>query len=477
MTDCSICCEAFTKQPSKKQATCPYCDILACVKCTQTYLLGSHEDPHCLNCRRAWSRSVMDKNLLRGWLDGDYKKHRENILVDRERSRLPAAQIILEQQKEANGYEPARQTLVEELANLRQLAYAKDLELQTMTNRIYALRHGRAFGDKKEEDRRVFTMPCPATDCRGFLSSAYKCGLCDIYVCPHCREIKGTHDAAHTCNPDTVATVTKLKKECRNCPDCGTNIFRIEGCAQMFCTNCKTPFDWNSGKKITTGAIHNPHYFEYLRQVNGNVMPRAPGDIPCVNNLPNGHSYERGLASYRMKDYSFTDGNGIVNSGKITPDFRNLATALMTITHIQHVEIPATTNGQEHVDNTLHNLRFLRGEIDETRWKQLLQMKEKRRMKRDEMRQVYEAFVGTCVDIYGPIMEIISSTPVVYNPPLEKINTLAKALLNTSNQFLTLRDIFNTALLDISRRYKCQVFQISEIYKATVGRYSTTVED
>ena len=151
MTDCSICCEAFTKQPSKKQATCPYCDILACVKCTQTYLLGSHEDPHCLNCRRAWSRSVMDKNLLRGWLDGDYKKHRENILVDRERSRLPAAQIILEQQKEANGYEPARQTLVEELANLRQLAYAKDLELQTMTNRIYALRHGRAFGDKKEE--------------------------------------------------------------------------------------------------------------------------------------------------------------------------------------------------------------------------------------------------------------------------------------------------------------------------------------
>jgi hypothetical protein len=435
-----------------------------------------------MGCRRAWPRSVIDTLLLRGWLDGEYKKHRENILVDRERSRLPAAQIIIEQQKEADAREPIRAKLADELASLRVATYAKELELQTEINHIHALRHGRPFGDKKEEERRVFTMPCPAADCRGFLSSAYKCGVCDIYACPHCREIKGAHDAEHTCNSDTVATVAKLKKECRNCPDCGTNIFRIEGCAQMFCTNCKTPFDWNSGKKITNGAIHNPHYFEYLRQVNGNVMPRAPGDIPCGANLPTAFRFERGIRPYNSREYSFEDEDGITKSGRITPDFNYLYTAIMTITHIQHIEIPATTNGQEMTDNSEYNVRFLRGELDEARWKQLLQMKEKRRMKRDEMRQIYEAFVGTCVDIYGQITVHFTDVNYAITPSVvvqfsrEKTNALAKSLLISSKQLATLRDIFNTALMDISRRYKCLVFQISPMYKASVGRYSKLVD-
>ena len=49
-----------------------------------------------MGCRRAWTREVMDEILLTTWVNGDYKKHREVILTDRERSRLPAAQIIVE---------------------------------------------------------------------------------------------------------------------------------------------------------------------------------------------------------------------------------------------------------------------------------------------------------------------------------------------------------------------------------------------
>jgi len=49
--------------------------------------------------------------------------------------------------------------------------------------------------------------------------------------------------------------------------------------------------------------------------------------------------------------------------------------------------------------------------------------------------------------------------------------------LTASKQFRTLHGIFNTALMDISRRYKCQVFQISDVYKASVGRYSKLVEN
>lgn len=232
---CSICIEKFTKQPHRKEAKCPYCDIKACTTCTQTYLIGTHEDPHCMGCRRGWTREVLDTILLTTWINGDYKKRREDILFDRERSRLPAAQIIVERRKQAIERESIRSDLINRIremeAKLTSLRNDYTHELQI----FHQLQNGRdpfATGEKKpEEERRVFIMPCPASGCRGFLSTAYKCGVCEIYVCPDCREIKGaSRDTEHTCNPDTVATVQRLKRECRGCPECGTNIFKIEGC-------------------------------------------------------------------------------------------------------------------------------------------------------------------------------------------------------------------------------------------------------
>jgi hypothetical protein len=115
---CSICIEPFTKQPHRKEAKCPYCPIEACVKCTQTYLLGTHEDPHCMGCRRGWSREVLDTILLTTWLNGDYKAHRENILLDRERSRLPVAQIMVERRKIGRERAKYRDALILEVNEL-----------------------------------------------------------------------------------------------------------------------------------------------------------------------------------------------------------------------------------------------------------------------------------------------------------------------------------------------------------------------
>jgi hypothetical protein len=45
----------------------------------------------------------------------------------------------------------------------------------------------------------------------------------------------------------------------------------------MWCTQCKTPFSWHTGKKVFE-RIHNPHYYEWQRQMNGGVAPRVEGD-------------------------------------------------------------------------------------------------------------------------------------------------------------------------------------------------------
>lgn len=603
---CSICVEKFTKQPHRKEAKCPFCDIKSCVTCTQTYLMGTHEDAHCMGCRRGWTREVLDTILLTTWINGDYKKHREDILFDRERSRLPAAQIVVERRKQAEARMPIKINLQTSINELEKKLMGLRNEYMRETSICYQLERGQdpfaTKGEHSQEERRVFVMPCPATDCRGFLSQAYKCGVCEIHVCPDCREIKGTtRDSNHTCDANTVATVQRLKKECRGCPECGTNIFKIEGCFakdtpirhwngniimsqdirvgdiligddykerivdnvvtgedmlyeikqdngtnytvnskhtlvlknidgtvvdicvdeymklddvikksmfgyraipdgsiklssievsskgsgtyygwsingnkrflhkdftvlhncdQMFCTNCNTPFSWTTGKKITNGAIHNPHYFEYLKAVNGGVMPRNPGDIPCIANLPNAWTFERDVSRKYPTAREYTN---------------KLYTALNSITHIQYVEIPRMTTRAEDTDNTPINVRYLIGEIDQKAWKQGLQQKEKSRIKKDEIRMRYEAFVGACVDIYGRIIassrniEPQTSKPASYSD-VTTINNICKDALE---QLVALTKIFNEGMKDISRRYKCLVKHIDDNHKLYNIKHST----
>jgi hypothetical protein len=900
---CMVCIEPFTKQPHRKHAQCPYCDVKACVKCTQAYLVGTHEDAHCMGCRRGWTREVMDSILLSTWLNGEYKKHRQNVLLDREKSRLPAAQILVERRKEGQALEPERVVIADEIAELERQINAKRVEYYRISRRIEAYYRGEdptqtylngGAEAAQERERRVFVMPCPATGCRGFLSQAYKCGVCDVYCCPDCREIKGfSQDDVHTCDPNTVATVRAMKKDTRPCPECGISIFKIEGCFakdtpilqwdgsskmsqdiqvgdelvgddgtkrivqtlmsgddelfeikqnkgetyivnskhtlvlkysgdktihyhttsgvwklmwfdrtekrgrsknfptmeeaksfrdtnltfpdeiemtvdefvkldawskkylmgyksnqgvvwpeknvsldpyvlglwlgdgttglpilasndieiqkymiqwckendaeilhdegvkfrirrrgamnykneqrkaigagassdickgcktrkmeicdttnidevtdtndeqnrltnpftdylkqynvlnekhipkeyimnsreirlkllagiidtdghltkeqhgkrvvitqtvgklcddivllarslgfvvnvtvnerknisvfggekkdyksiahinisgellheiptilprkkcisskpnkdyyrtsievtskgrgtyygwnvdsnhrflhndftvlrncnQMFCTGCHTAFDWVSGKKITTGAIHNPHYFEYLRATNGGHMPRNPGDIPCAGNLPTAWTFDREV-SRRFPHLAHTLSDWL---------FR----ALRVVHHIQQVEIPNQTNAAEDIDNTEHNVRYLTKEIDETRWKQLLQMREKRRIKRDEVRLRFEAFVGACADIFGRIMaearrgDIHENTQhdgvtlrgVIPNNTKDKKAQMTAVCEQAKESLLALRTIFNEGQMDISKRYKCQVLQLDE---------------
>lgn len=467
---CMVCIEPFTKQPNRKRANCPYCDVNACVKCTQSYLIGTHEDAHCMGCRRGWTREVMDANLLSTWLNGDYKKHRQNVLLDRERSRLPAAQILVERRKEGQALEPQRIVITDEIAELEKQMNAKRIEYYRLSQRIETYYRGEdpTAGTGRgaaaaERERRVFVMPCPASECRGFLSQAYKCGVCDIYCCPDCRELKGfSHDAAHTCDPNTVATVRAMKKDTRPCPECGISIFKIEGCNQMFCTGCHTPFDWVSGKKITNGAIHNPHYFEYLRATNGGHMPRNPGDIPCAGNLPTAWAFDREVTR-RFPHLSNTLTDWLFKS-------------LRTVHHIQQVEIPNQTNDAQDMDTTHLNVRYITKDIDEARWKQLLQMREKRRIKRDEIRLRLEAFVGACADIFGRVMAESNRGTIPINQTLGGVtvqgtlpmngNHKKAQIMEACNQakesLMTLRTIFNEGQMDISKRYKCQVLQLGE---------------
>jgi hypothetical protein len=164
-------------------------------------------------------------------------------------------------------------------------------------------------GGKSKGFKRRFVQRCPAEGCNGFIDNNYVCGLCSTRICRSCRVAVGfakgsvpalaaeaaekraaavaaaagvapdpTPSSSHECNPDTLATVRALAADTRPCPGCATPIFKIDGCDQMWCTECHVTFSWKTGLQLQ-GAVHNPHYYQWMRQQTGSV-PRTPGDIP-----------------------------------------------------------------------------------------------------------------------------------------------------------------------------------------------------
>jgi hypothetical protein len=134
---------------------------------------------------------------------------------------------------------------------------------------------------KEKAEVRAFIKPCPAPECKGYLSTAWKCGLCNTWTCPDCHDWKGTcttkddPDHPHTCDAGKIATAKLIAQESQSCPKCGVNICKISGCDLMFCTSCNTGFNWRTGK-IHQGPVHNPHYFEWLQR-SGRTIAQAHG--------------------------------------------------------------------------------------------------------------------------------------------------------------------------------------------------------
>ena len=77
-----------------------------------------------------------------------------------------------------------------------------------------------------------------------------------------------------------------IKKETKGCPQCGVRIYKISGCDQMWCTECKVAFSWNTGKIIYGGQIHNPHYYEWMRRTGGEI-PLNHNEVACGREIDN----------------------------------------------------------------------------------------------------------------------------------------------------------------------------------------------
>lgn len=280
--ECSICCERFTKI-TRSAITCPRqaCLFTACKTCIKTYFKGLTQNPHCMKCKYEFEDIFIIENINRTFFTSELKKNQTEILLQIEQSRIPQTQ---EQAKEFLYIENRNQIILDVRSKKIKLrnTYMKEVKELKQQFDLNWDKLNKSIPRRKREVsiEKTFIMRCQYDNCKGFLSTSYKCGICEQYTCSKCLECMHENE----CDPDKLETVKMIKRETRACPVCSTRIYKIEGCDQMWCTNCNNAFSWKTGL-VQTGAIHNPHYFDFIKKQTG-LQARNPHDIPC-GGIPN----------------------------------------------------------------------------------------------------------------------------------------------------------------------------------------------
>ena len=558
--ECPICIEKFNRS-NRKEIVCSFCQHTSCRTCTETYILNSTAEPSCMNCKKDWSVDFVRDNMTKTFCETKLKEHRENILYDREKSLLPATQGYIQMLKEKN-------RISERISELWRLRNDIEKQIDEEKRRIREIENTDTTVSKQK-----FVRPCPMTNCRGFLSTSYKCGTCNVWVCPDCKEIKGFNkDTAHTCDPETIKSIKAIESETKPCPNCGVSIFKIDGCFtantpiktmtdtpklakdicvgdivlghdgkprdviktvsgedemfevtqssgmtyivnskhklvlldtysnaillltpreylylpetekaymrgirfgienyptinvksigrgiyygfmvsgnplillndftvvhncnQFFCTACNTVFDWKTGKITVGGPVHNPHYFEWVRNNGGNV--RQIGDAPC-GGLPYAYRYTKAIEFYKDQ-YDM-----LINIFRITGEVQDY--------WIRKYPTTSSLHGNRDL-----RVSFLLNSISEEEFKKQLQIREKKIFKNTSIRQVLDTFNTVATE----------NVIAIYEAALGK-----KEISTYLTQMEKIREYTNTCLLDVGRKFNCNVPQIQPDWKKVITK-------
>ncbi len=425
MGDCGICCETYNLKNHTK-VECQFCDFSSCRECVQRYILSTTNDPHCMSCKNAWNREYVDLKCTKVFRNKELKTHRETVLVERERCLLPQTQELVNRKKQELNTIKLLKQAQEEQKRQRELQY----ELE---NQLHRLRAGHDV-ETGGTTRKNFVRKCPIGDCRGFLNDKWKCELCESQICKKCNETDEGED--HECDPNNVETVKMLNKDTKPCPACGTMIFKISGCNQMWCPECHTAFDWTSGR-IETGVIHNPHFYEFQRRAGGGQANRNLGDIPCGGTPSLGemvnffHPDIRNRPIPRFRGYY----NNHREHANETPTETRILNMHRSVIHVQNYEIPQYRTRDP--DNSDLRVKYLMNDIDEDVWKKELQKREKAREKARDIYNLLTMYANAGGD-YLRQMVVKEVTP--------------EELMNVIDE---LSMYFNDTMRVIHKRYNC----------------------
>ena len=472
---CPICCNTYNNS-FRKKIKCPIgqCKHHSCKQCIRTYLTSSTQDPHCMECKGAWDQQFIVLNLNRSFISKEYAAHRRQLLFEREISKLPATM-------EYAGRKQQHDQIQSNVKDIQSEIRVLQTKMKVLRKKHYdeQMRARRLLNPDTEcsespREKRKFVMPCPVVDCRGFLSSQYRCEICKTYACPKCFEIIGANKTdPHTCLDSNIKTAEFIKKDTKPCPCCGTRISKISGCDQMWCVECHQAFSWRTGK-IETGTIHNPHFYEYKRNHGDGEVIRAPGDVLCGGlcswqQLNNRIIVRICPLGYQRSNYYSISARNQSLTNKITnSEEKELCESLLMlhrmIVHISRVDLPSLRTRVASLEDS-KDLRvdYILKKITKDSFKKQIYRNDIQRRKLTELLRIYELIHVCGIELFA-----------------NRINDQASGksyVTHTKNellQFTRLRDYCNEQFEQISITYNQNVPQISQNWQIRSKKFNIT---
>lgn len=435
--DCPICCEKYNRtQHSAVICEQGECGFTACKQCIRQYLLSTISEPNCMQCKKTLSEQFLIHNLNRSFVSGDYKRHRVSVLLDKAMSQMPETMPDAMRMQELDETNNEIKHIRDEMNKLNDEMNKLKKQLNDLQIKSYRLKHPET---KAAEETRKFVMACPREDCRGFLSTAYKCGLCEYYTCSACLKPKTSTEEPHVCNPDDVSTTALIKSQTKPCPTCGERISKIAGCDQMWCTSCHNAFSWRTGQ-VDNGIVHNPHFFQYQRSMHaeggGNVIQRGLGQCN-TDQLP-----DYVVVMQTAKRLQRTKNKDAISvSNCLTYMYEIMA-------HINHHETPNLQRKLTYLeDSTPLRISYILGKTEKTQLSENLYANEKKRR--------YTVLIYNVMRLLNQVgLETLWG---IVNTPEDNLSQFISLILTETTKFKELCVYCNIEWLSISIDFRISV--------------------
>ena len=266
-----------------------------------------------MQCRAQWTTKFLVEKFG-GWSSSNtkdgYRTHQKRLYMESQKSKIPDLLTrvgdmdqISKDRKRLKELEPRYQEIQKKIDDLYKKLYPIRDEIgrlrQRQQNRENGVYEETLLPDGGRSKPPSVVCACPYEECRGMISTEYVCFVnSDHRVCKSCWEplAKG-----HKCKPDAKESIKTIRGDTKACPTCGSRVHRIEGCNSMWCTACKTGFDYRTGEVIKN--VQNPHLNEYrLQQAGrGGMSVDACGGIVSIGNFAKDLEAIKGFGVDKLK--------------------------------------------------------------------------------------------------------------------------------------------------------------------------------
>ena len=327
-----------------------------------------------MNCHRPFNHDAMVQLFGASFVKTEWKRHREDVLLDRETAMLAETQAYVDQELQQRENKKRIRELEEEKERLKRQMREIDTTIHDIVNTRV---------DVKTTERREFVQRCAHNGCEGFLTNNWKCRKCGFDTCKDCGAFKGEDPTLHVCKDEDKASMKLIREDSRRCVKCGSWTYKIHGCNQMYCVvpGCNTAWDWRTGR-VVTGVIHNPEYFRMRRELN--LLHRDVNDVPC-GGAPTIIELTR---LWRTDSHQYLMMSGF----------------LRILQHITMEELPRYPDRAMAQDNRDLRIKYFLSELDGDEMKVKLQQREKKINKQRDINMLLNMLVTTISDLLRQIV-------------------------------------------------------------------------